>query len=34
VTSSSGLTIWELVAEAARTLPEPFSRQALTSWVS
>ena len=27
-------TIWQLVAEAARTLPEPFSRQALTSWVS
>lgn len=34
VTSTSGLTIWQLVTEAARTLPEPFSRQALISWVS
>jgi hypothetical protein len=34
VTSPSGLTIWQLVAEAARTLPEPFSRQAIISWVS
>jgi hypothetical protein len=27
-------TIWELVAEGAATLPEPFSRAALISWVS
>lgn len=33
--STAGLpTIWELVAEAARTLPEPFSRAALINWVS
>jgi hypothetical protein len=27
-------TIWELLAEAAATLPEPFSRAALINWVS
>src|SRR5215218_3028420 len=27
-------TIWELVAEGAATLPEPFSRAALINWVS
>lgn len=27
-------TIWALVAEAADTLPEPFSRSALISWIS
>jgi hypothetical protein len=27
-------TIWELVADAARALPEPFSRAALINWVS
>jgi hypothetical protein len=27
-------TIWELVAEGAATLPEPFSRAALLNWVS
>src|SRR5919112_682042 len=27
-------TIWELVAEAAGALPEPFSRAALINWVS
>jgi hypothetical protein len=27
-------TIWELVAEAAGSLPEPFSRAALINWVS
>ncbi|TKJ28328.1 hypothetical protein A6V29_02705 [Blastococcus sp. CCUG 61487] len=32
--TTSELTIWQLVAEAARTLPEPFSRQALISWIS
>src|SRR5215213_9383954 len=33
--STPGLpTIWELVAEGAATLPEPFSRAALISWVS
>src|SRR3954468_22520475 len=32
---STGLpTIWELVAEGAATLPEPFSRAALINWVS
>src|SRR6478672_8027687 len=33
--STTGLpTIWELVAEGAATLPEPFSRAALLNWVS
>jgi hypothetical protein len=33
--STAGLpTIWELLAEAAETLPEPFSRAALINWVS
>jgi hypothetical protein len=33
--STAGLpTIWELVAEAAGKLPEPFSRAALINWVS
>ncbi|WRL62138.1 hypothetical protein U6N30_19030 [Blastococcus brunescens] len=33
--STSGLpTIWELVAEGAATLPEPFTRAALINWVS
>src|SRR3954451_2513188 len=33
--STTGLpTIWELVAEGAATLPEPFSRAALINWVS
>lgn len=33
--SAGGLpTIWELVAEAAGALPEPFSRAALINWVS
>ena len=33
--STPGLpTIWELVAEGAATLPEPFSRAALLNWVS
>jgi hypothetical protein len=33
--STAGLpTIWELVADAARALPEPFSRAALINWVS
>jgi len=33
--SSAGLpTIWELVADGAATLPEPFSRAALINWVS
>jgi hypothetical protein len=33
--STGGLpTIWELLAEAAETLPEPFSRAALINWVS
>jgi hypothetical protein len=33
--STVGLpTIWELVAEGAETLPEPFSRAALIHWVS
>jgi hypothetical protein len=27
-------TIWELVRQAAETLPEPFSRHALVTWVS
>jgi hypothetical protein len=27
-------TIWELIAEGAATLPEPFSRAALLNWVS
>ena len=32
---STGLpTIWELVADAAEALPEPFSRAAVISWVS
>jgi hypothetical protein len=31
---STGLpTIWELVAEGAATLPEPFSRAALINWI-
>ncbi len=33
--STAGLpTIWELVAEGAATLPEPFSRAALINWIS
>jgi hypothetical protein len=33
--TAAGLpTIWELVAEGAATLPEPFSRAALINWVS
>src|SRR3712207_1305478 len=33
--STVGLpTIWELVAEGAATLPEPFTRAALINWVS
>lgn len=33
--STGGLpTIWELVAEAAAKLPEPFSRAALINWIS
>jgi hypothetical protein len=33
--STAGLpTIWQLVAEGAATLPEPFSRAALINWVS
>jgi hypothetical protein len=33
--STAGLpTIWALLAEAAETLPEPFSRTALINWVS
>ena len=33
--SSAGLpTIWELVAEGAAALPEPFTRAALINWVS
>ena len=33
--STAGLpTIWELVAEGAAALPEPFSRAALINWVS
>jgi hypothetical protein len=33
--STAGLpTIWELVADAAAALPEPFSRAALINWVS
>ena len=33
--STGGLpTIWELVAEAAGALPEPFSRAALINWIS
>ncbi len=33
--STAGLpTIWELIAEGAATLPEPFSRAALLNWVS
>jgi hypothetical protein len=33
--SAAGLpTIWELIAEGAATLPEPFSRAALLNWVS
>src|SRR5215218_2276165 len=32
--STTGLpTIWELVAEGAATLPEPFSRAALINWI-
>src|SRR4051812_7708000 len=32
--STPGLpTIWELVADGARALPEPFSRAALINWV-
>lgn len=35
IVSAGGLpTIWELVAEAAGALPEPFSRAALINWVS
>src|SRR4051794_38193992 len=30
----SGDTIWELVEQAANTLPEPFSRSALIGWVA
>jgi hypothetical protein len=33
VSTSSLPTIWELLADAARTLPEPFSRAALINWV-
>src|SRR4051812_25424090 len=29
-----GDTIWELVRQASETLPEPFSRAALISWIS
>src|SRR6476661_1352689 len=33
--STAGLpTIWDLVAEGAAALPEPFSRAALINWVS
>jgi hypothetical protein len=33
--STAGLpTIWELVADAAAALPEPFSRAAIINWVS
>jgi hypothetical protein len=33
--STAGLpTIWELLADAAQALPEPFSRAALINWVS
>src|SRR3954469_297182 len=33
--SMTGLpTIWELVAEGAATLPEPFGRAALINWIS
>ncbi|MGY1806892.1 DUF6884 domain-containing protein [Blastococcus sp. SYSU D00669] len=33
--STGGLpTIWDLLAEAAATLPEPFTRAALINWVS
>jgi hypothetical protein len=33
--SAAGLpTIWELLDEAASTLPEPFSRAALINWIS
>src|SRR3978361_224260 len=32
--STALLSIWELVAEGAATLPEPFSRAALINWVS
>ena len=33
--SAAGLpTIWELVADGAAALPEPFSRAALINWVS
>ena len=33
--STGGLpTIWELLEEAAATLPEPFSRAALINWIS
>ena len=33
--STAGLpTIWELLDEAASTLPEPFSRAALINWIS
>ena len=33
--STAGLpTIWELVADGAAALPEPFSRAALINWVS
>jgi hypothetical protein len=34
VSTASLPTIWELVAEGAATLPEPFSRAALINWVS
>jgi hypothetical protein len=35
IVSAGGLpTIWELVAEAAVALPEPFSRAALINWIS
>jgi hypothetical protein len=33
VSTSSLPTIWELLADAARTLPEPFSRASLINWV-
>lgn len=33
MSSSSLPTIWELLADAARTLPEPFSRASLINWV-
>lgn len=33
MSSSSLPTIWELLADAARSLPEPFTRAALINWV-